>query len=88
LDLAEQHEALITIEEGAVGGFGSHVAQLLADEAVFDTGLKFRSMVLPDTFIDQSSPEDMYAMAGLNAADIEAKVLDVLGVAKLDSKRA
>jgi len=88
LDLAEQHEALITIEEGAVGGFGSHVAQLLADEAVFDTGLKFRSMVLPDTFIDQSSPEDMYAMAGLNAADIEAKVFDVLGVAKLDSKRA
>ena len=88
LDLAEQHEALITIEEGAVGGFGSHVAQLLADEAVFDAGLKFRSMVLPDTFIDQSSPEDMYAMAGLNAADIEAKVLDVLGVAKLDSKRA
>ena len=88
LDLAEQHEALITIEEGAVGGFGSHVAQLLADEAVFDAGLKFRSMVLPDTFIDQSSPEDMYAMAGLNAADIEAKVLDVLEVAKLDSKRA
>ena len=88
LDLAEQHEALITIEEGAVGGFGSHVAQLLADEAVFDAGLKFRSMVLPDTFIDQSSPEDMYAMAGLNAADIEAKVLDVLGITKLDSKRA
>ena len=88
LDLAEKHEALITIEEGAVGGFGSHVAQLLANEAVFDTGLKFRSMVLPDTFIDQSSPEDMYAMAGLNAADIEEKVLDVLGVAKLDSKRA
>jgi 1-deoxy-D-xylulose-5-phosphate synthase len=88
LDLAEKHEALITIEEGAVGGFASHVAQLLADEAVFDAGLKFRSMVLPDTFIDQSSPEDMYAMAGLNAADIEAKVLDVLGVAKLDSKRA
>lgn len=88
LELAEKHEALITIEEGAVGGFGSHVAQLLADEAVFDAGLKFRSMVLPDTFIDQSSPEDMYAMAGLNAADIEAKVLDVLGVAKLDSKRA
>lgn len=88
LELAEKHEALITIEEGAVGGFGSHVAQLLADEAVFDAGLKFRSMVLPDTFIDQSSPEDMYAMAGLNAADIEAKVLDVLGVAKFDSKRA
>ena len=80
LQLAADHEALITIEEGAVGGFGSHVAQLLADEGVFDTGLRFRSMVLPDTFIDQSSPEDMYATAGLNAADIEAKVLHVLGV--------
>ena len=80
LQLAADHEALITIEEGAVGGFGSHVAQLLSDEGVFDTGLRFRSMVLPDTFIDQSSPEDMYAMAGLNAADIEAKVLNVLGV--------
>ena len=80
LQLAADHEALITIEEGAVGGFGSHVAQLLADEGVFDTGLRFRSMVLPDTFIDHSSPEDMYATAGLNAADIEAKVLNVLGV--------
>jgi 1-deoxy-D-xylulose-5-phosphate synthase len=80
LTLAAQHEALITIEEGAVGGFGSHVAQLLSDEGVFDRGLRFRSMVLPDTFIDQSSPEDMYAMAGLNAADIEAKVLNVLSV--------
>ncbi|MDF1706864.1 MAG: 1-deoxy-D-xylulose-5-phosphate synthase [Paracoccaceae bacterium] len=80
LQLAADHEALITIEEGAVGGFGSHVAQLLADEGVFDTGLRFRSMVLPDTFIDQSSPEDMYATAELSAADIEAKVLNVLGV--------
>ncbi|WP_394151766.1 1-deoxy-D-xylulose-5-phosphate synthase [Loktanella salsilacus] len=87
LQLAADHDALITIEEGAVGGFGSHVAQLLADEAVFDTGLKFRSMVLPDTFIDQSSPSDMYAMAGLNAADIEAKVLEVMGVGVI-GKRA
>ncbi|MEH6654816.1 1-deoxy-D-xylulose-5-phosphate synthase [Loktanella salsilacus] len=87
LKLAADHDALITIEEGAVGGFGSHVAQLLADEAVFDTGLKFRSMVLPDTFIDQSSPADMYAMAGLNASDIEAKVLEVLGVGMI-GKRA
>ncbi|MGH1330178.1 MAG: 1-deoxy-D-xylulose-5-phosphate synthase [Paracoccaceae bacterium] len=88
LALAADHEALITIEEGAVGGFGSHVAQLLADEAVFDRGLKFRSMVLPDTFIDQSSPEDMYATAKLSAADIEAKVLEVLGVAEIASRRA
>ncbi|WP_422075713.1 1-deoxy-D-xylulose-5-phosphate synthase [Tranquillimonas rosea] len=78
LDLAARHEALITIEEGAVGGFGSHVAQLLAEEGVFDTGLRFRSMVLPDTFIDQASPQDMYAVARLNAEDIEAKVMSVL----------
>jgi 1-deoxy-D-xylulose-5-phosphate synthase len=81
LRLAREHEALITIEEGAVGGFGSHVAQLLADEGVFDHGLKFRSMVLPDTFIDQASPEAMYAVAGMNAPQIEAKVLETLGVA-------
>jgi 1-deoxy-D-xylulose-5-phosphate synthase len=80
LQLAQDHEALITIEEGAVGGFGSHVAQFLSDEGVFDTGLRFRSMVLPDTFIDHANPEDMYATAGLNAADIEAKVMQVLGV--------
>ncbi len=88
LDLAANHEALITIEEGAIGGFGSHVAQLLAEEGVFDRGLKYRSMVLPDTFIDQASPRDMYAVAKLNAEDIEAKVLDVMGVTRLDSKRA
>ncbi|MEN8896944.1 MAG: 1-deoxy-D-xylulose-5-phosphate synthase [Yoonia sp.] len=86
LKLAADHDALICIEEGSVGGFGSHVAQLLADEAVFDHGLKFRSMVLPDTFIDQSDPRDMYAMAGLNAEDIEAKVLDVLGIATLEKR--
>ncbi|MGB3313197.1 MAG: transketolase C-terminal domain-containing protein, partial [Albidovulum sp.] len=88
LKLVAEHEALITIEEGAIGGFGSHVAQLLADEGIFDRGLKFRSMVLPDTFIDQSSPEDMYASAGMDAAHIEAKVLEVLGVASVASKRA
>ena len=81
LRLAREHEALITVEEGSVGGFGSHVAQLLADEGVFDRGLTFRSMVLPDIFIDQMSPEDMYAVAGMNAPQIEAKVLEVLGVA-------
>ena len=81
LRLAREHEALITIEEGAIGGFGSHVAQLLAEEGIFDRGLKFRSMVLPDVFIDQASPEAMYAVAGMNAAQIEAKVLSALGVA-------
>ncbi|MBO9473812.1 1-deoxy-D-xylulose-5-phosphate synthase [Shimia sp. R10_1] len=79
LELAAKHEALITIEEGAVGGFGSHVAQLLADEGVFDRGLKYRSMVLPDVFIDQASPKAMYDVAAMNAEHIEAKVLDVLG---------
>ena len=88
LGLVADHEALITIEEGAVGGFGSHVAQLLADEGVFDRGLKFRSMVLPDVFIDQSSPADMYAVAGMNADQIAAKVLDVLGVTDIATKRA
>ncbi|MGJ8602600.1 MAG: 1-deoxy-D-xylulose-5-phosphate synthase [Marivita sp.] len=87
LKLAAEHEALITIEEGAVGGFGSHVAQLLAEEEVFDHGLKFRSMVLPDIFIDQASPAAMYAVAGLNSEQIEQKVLDVLGVAAI-GKRA
>ena len=86
LQLARHHEALITIEEGAVGGFGSHVAQLLAEEGMFDMGLKYRSMFLPDTFIDQARPEDMYAVAKMNAADIEAKVLDVLGVARLERR--
>ncbi|WP_372573579.1 1-deoxy-D-xylulose-5-phosphate synthase [Ruegeria jejuensis] len=88
LDLTAGHEALITIEEGAVGGFGSHVAQLLAEEGVFDTGLKYRSMVLPDIFIDQSSPADMYSTAAMNAEQIEAKVLDVLGVATIGEQRA
>jgi 1-deoxy-D-xylulose-5-phosphate synthase len=88
LGLAGDHEALITIEEGAVGGFGSHVAQLLAEEGVFDNGLKYRSMVLPDTFIDHASPADMYADAAMNASDIEAKVLDVLGIARIGVQTA
>ena len=88
LKLAADHEALITIEEGAVGGFGSHVAQLLADEGAFDHGLKFRSMVLPDIFVDQATQHDMYAVAGLNAADIRAKVLSVLGIAQIGEKTA
>ncbi|NNE81236.1 MAG: 1-deoxy-D-xylulose-5-phosphate synthase [Silicimonas sp.] len=87
LKLAQDHDALITIEEGAIGGFGSHVAQLLADEGVFDHGLKFRSMVLPDIFIDQASPRDMYDIAAMNAEHIETKVLEVLGVTAL-SKQA
>ena len=80
LRLAADHEVLVTIEEGAVGGFGSHVAQLLAAEGVFDLGLRFRSMVLPDAFIDQAAPVQMYEAAGLQASDIEATVLRTLGV--------
>ena len=86
LNLAQHHEALITIEEGAVGGFGSHVAQLLSDEQIFDRGLKFRSMVLPDIFIDQASPEAMYQIAGMDAPQIEAKVLTTLGIASLPKR--
>ena len=80
LSLVEDHEAVITIEEGSIGGFGSHVQQFLLENGVFDKGFKFRSMVLPDFFIDQSSPEDMYKQAGLNAHDIENLVLSVLGL--------
>jgi 1-deoxy-D-xylulose-5-phosphate synthase len=86
LELAETHEALITVEEGAIGGFGSHVAQLLAEEAVFDHGLKFRSMVLPDTFIDQANPDDMYREAKLSAKDIQEKVLETLAVSTLKAR--
>jgi 1-deoxy-D-xylulose-5-phosphate synthase len=77
LKAAKSHEVLITIEEGSIGGFGSHVANLLAEHGVFDKGLKFRSMVLPDIFIDQDTPEKMYDAAGLNAKHIAKKVLEV-----------
>lgn len=88
LDLAAKHDVLITIEEGAVGGFGSHVLQLLSDEGALDAGtLKVRSMCLPDSYIDHANPADMYAAAGLNAADIEAKVLDLLGIAQITAAR-
>ncbi len=72
---------------GADGGLGSQGGQAFADEGVFDRGLKYRSMVLPDTFIDHASPEAMYRAAGMNAPEIEAKVLEVLGVATV-GKRA
>jgi 1-deoxy-D-xylulose-5-phosphate synthase len=77
LKSAENHEVLITIEEGSIGGFGSHVANLLAENGIFDNGLKFRSMILPDIFIDQDTPEKMYDVAGLNAKQIAQKVLEV-----------
>ena len=77
LKSAKNHEVLITIEEGSIGGFGSHVANLLAENGIFDKGLKFRSMILPDIFIDQDTPERMYDVAGLNAKHIAQKVLEV-----------
>ncbi len=88
LDLAATHEALITVEEGAIGGFSSHVSHLLAEAQVFDRGLKFRSMVLPDVFIDQASPAQMYDVAAMNAPQIEAKVLEVMGLGQIAGKRA
>ena len=74
---AREHDMMITIEEGSIGGFGSHVANLLAEKGIFDKGLKFRSLMLPDVFIDQDTPEKMYDVAGLNAKQIKEKILDV-----------
>ena len=78
MEVATNHEVLITIEEGSIGGFGSHVMQLLSDRGVFDTGLKFRSMILPDIFIDQDTPEKMYERAGLDSHSILNKVEETL----------
>jgi 1-deoxy-D-xylulose-5-phosphate synthase len=79
LRLAREHEVLITIEEGSIGGFGSYVLQTLAERGMLDSGLKVRTMVLPDIFIDQDSPNAMYARAGLDAKGIVAKVFEALG---------
>ena len=84
--LAQNHEALITIEEGAVGGFSSHVMHFMSEAGLLDHGLKMRSMVFPDTFIDHDSPEQMYAMAAMNAEHIEQKVLSVLGIASISQR--
>jgi len=76
--IATEHEAIITIEEGSIGGFGSHVGQFLAEKNLLDNNLKYRSMILPDRFIDHDKPELMYKYAGLDANSIESKVLDTL----------
>ncbi len=78
MEMASNHEVLLTIEEGSIGGFGSHVMQLLSDRGVFDRGLKFRSMILPDIFIDQDTPEKMYEIAGLDSTSITNKVEETL----------
>ena len=77
--LASEHEVLITIEEGAIGGFAAQVFHYLADEGVIETGIKFRPMVLPDRFIDHNSPVKMYEDAGLNAPQIVVTALTALG---------
>jgi 1-deoxy-D-xylulose-5-phosphate synthase len=79
LRLAREHEVLITIEEGAIGGFGAHVLHTLSEHGVLDRAFKVRSMVLPDLFIDQDSPAAMYARARLDAKGIVAKVFEALG---------
>ena len=79
LRLAREHEVLVTIEEGAVGGFAAHVMQELAENGALENGLKIRSMILPDVFLDQDSPAAMYAKAGLDAKGIVAKVFEALG---------
>jgi 1-deoxy-D-xylulose-5-phosphate synthase len=79
LRLAHEHEVLITIEEGAIGGFAAQVMQTLAEHGAFDRGLKVRSMVLPDIFIDHDSPTVMYAKAGLDTKGIVEKVFEALG---------
>ncbi|HEY0219236.1 MAG TPA: 1-deoxy-D-xylulose-5-phosphate synthase [Afipia sp.] len=79
LRLAREHEVLITIEEGSIGGFGAQVLHMLAENGALDKGLKVRSMVLPDTFIDQDSPAAMYAKAGLDAKGIVTRVFEALG---------
>ena len=78
MEIASNHEVLLTIEEGSIGGFGSHVMQFLSDLGVFDSGLKFRSMILPDTFINQDTPENMYKSAGLDSLSIVNKIENAL----------
>tara|TARA_B100000427_G_C15274241_1_gene492444 strand:- start:122 stop:694 length:573 start_codon:yes stop_codon:yes gene_type:complete len=78
LKCAREHEVMITIEEGSIGGFGSHVKNLLADRGIFDKGLKFRSMTLPDSFLEQDTPKKMYELAGLNSSQISKKISDIL----------
>jgi len=78
METASNHEVLISIEEGSIGGFGSHVMQFLSDRGIFDKGLKFRSMILPDLFIDQDTPDKMYEKAGLDSLSIANKIEETL----------
>ena len=80
LRLAREHEALITVEEGAMGGFGAFVLQALAEHGALDRGLKIRTLTLPDIFQDHDKPEAMYAQAGLDAEGIARSALSALGI--------
>jgi 1-deoxy-D-xylulose-5-phosphate synthase len=88
LDLVRNHEVLVTVEEGAIGGFGSHVLHCLAEAGLLDRGVKIRSMVLPDVFIDHGQPHQMYELAGLNASAIAKTAMDALGEASETPYRA
>ena len=77
--LAKEHELLITVEEGAIGGFGAHVSHFLSHEGLLDYGLKFRPLVMPDIYMDQAKPEDMYIKSGLDRAGIMDTAFRALG---------
>jgi len=78
-DLANNHEVLVTIEEGAIGGFGSHVLTFMANDGLLEKGLKVRTLMMPDIFMDQHKPEVQYEMAKLTAADIVESIMTALG---------
>jgi 1-deoxy-D-xylulose-5-phosphate synthase len=78
--LAREHAVLVTVEEGAIGGFGSHVVQFLAENGLLDGGLRFRSIFMPDAFVEQAAPNVMIANAGLDAKGILVKVFEALGM--------
>lgn len=84
LRMAREHEILLTLEEGAIGGFGSHVMNFLATQGMLDGGLKCRALMLPDNYIDQNNPMHMYDLAGLNAAQIVAQAKSLLNVGQVD----
>ena len=86
-NLAKNHSALISIEEGAIGGFGSHVSNLLSESGHLDGKLKFRSMFMNDKFIDQGKPENMYKEAGLGVQDVVDKVMSLMGVSVVKFKK-
>ena len=77
-DIPTNYKGVITIEEGSIGGFGSHVFQLVSDRGILDKGLKIRSMIFPDLFLDQDTPDNMYKKAGLDAHSIEQKAIETL----------